>query len=1438
MRERLNLRFLTRFLICCLLFCAGWYIVHRIQWARASEALLKSADLAEAEDNPSRAARFLGLYVQTFPERTEAKIRYANLLEKLATSPRALYSAAELLEDVLRREPQGHDDLRRRLIQLDVKLNLLDQAFEHIKILGQKSDNDPELDFFKGRYHEARGDYVVAVDLYKKSIKAKPDQIDPYERLALVLRDQLNRPNEADQCLAEMVKANKDNTRAHAARARFYLSPAASLEQEKMARDEAETALKLAPDDEIALLLAAETGRKKDPDTSRKRLLHFQTLYPQDVRGYEGLAILEVGAGKPEEATKVLRKAIEKFPRNFLFRFNLAFLEIQLRDYAAAEGLVAELKKSEGVPRSRVEFLEATLLAQRDHDWDRASRELERLRPLLGDSRELTAQCDIQLARCYEALGDADKQLLTYRRVLKSNPFEVSWRLNTVVALLKRNRLNDALDECKQILAPGNDSSSLLPKPPEEAWSLYVNIQVIQAYRSPPELRRWDLIKETLDNALKQFPDSTGLTVLRAEVFASENDLGKAMQTLQQARTAHPDRIDFWTALADVESRQGKTEEALKTLAAAEDKLGDKINLRRAKLQIYTSMGLRQLIMRQPAAQAIKSIAALERGLDHFNAQEQVSFLIALALSNRQLDSVKDARRLWKEVATRATREIDKLEAQLQIFNLAMQANDDADMNNALAAAKQCEGEGGPFTELAEARYKTWQAKIEESKERRKKLLEEAREGLNNLEEQKRGWMPVSLNLAEIDELEGRTENAISNYQRAVDLGNHQVDVIERVVKLLFQKQRYADAEMALQKLPEQVPLSASLQQLESKVSLQNHEYTRALEQARKAVQTDPNSFQANMWLGEISWIVSQKEDLAPESRREAESLAEPALRRAVELAPDNPGPWVVLVEHLARIGKMKAAEEAVAGAEKKIAKDKSRLALAQCYAAINHLDRARQLHQIALKERPDDVSTLKAAAEFYIGSKDLGKAQECLQKIAGLGGQDPASAAWSVRILAGIAAAGQDYKKSHQLLSLLDSFKPNSEDVANSAAVIDWLRTDALVRANLPDRKNRQQALKNLERIGDRQQLRNDDRFLLAQLHSVLGDKAKARDTILPLLNGNADPRYLAFYIGMLLDQKQTAEADIWLGILEKQQPGAPVTASLKAKALKQEGKDKEAVALLKKKAEGKDLRLKLEIAGELERMNEMDAAEEIYRTYVNESKEPQAVLVMARFLGRRKQVSAALDLCEGAWKTCNPDLVAGVAAEIVHDPNTPPESYQRVVKWLQEGLRKYPEAKTLLGCLASVYENKGRYAEAENLYQKSIGLNDKDAVSLNNLAVLMVFAERKGAEALPLAQRAIEILGPLPELLDTQAMAYLKSGQTKKAIDNLEEATSRPNLDPKLGRILQFHLAEAYDRGNKKKEASAALQRARNMGLEPSVLNPLERNDFKNLVETLAKD
>ncbi len=121
-------------------------------------------------------------------------------------------------------------------------------------------------------------------------------------------------------------------------------------------------------------------------------------------------------------------------------------------------------------------------------------------------------------------------------------------------------------------------------------------------------------------------------------------------------------------------------------------------------------------------------------------------------------------------------------------------------------------------------------------------------------------------------------------------------------------------------------------------------------------------------------------------------------------------------------------------------------------------------------------------------------------------------------------------------------------------------------------------------------------------------------------------------------------------------------------------------------------------------------------------------------------------------------------------------------------------------------------------------------EVVPLNNLAWLLTLQGVKGPAPLDMINRAIHLRGPVPEFLDTRAVVYLTNGESRRAIEDLENAVA---VDPTASRY--FHLARAYLEAGDMEAAKRSLVRARDRGLSVADVHPLERSALAHVEKAL---
>ncbi len=168
-------------------------------------------------------------------------------------------------------------------------------------------------------------------------------------------------------------------------------------------------------------------------------------------------------------------------------------------------------------------------------------------------------------------------------------------------------------------------------------------------------------------------------------------------------------------------------------------------------------------------------------------------------------------------------------------------------------------------------------------------------------------------------------------------------------------------------------------------------------------------------------------------------------------------------------------------------------------------------------------------------------------------------------------------------------------------------------------------------------------------------------------------------------------------------------------------------------------------------------------------------------------------------------------------------------------EAIRRSPAAAgALRPKLAAIYCRQGRHDDAEALFRDALREDAGNVEALNNLAWELALREPgQPGEALALVDRAIARGGRLPALVDTRAVALIRSGDCRRALLELGDARA---ADPR-NISLALHQAWAFQCAGQPEQARRAFRTAEELGLRLEARHPLERGFIDRLLRELNR-
>ncbi len=1423
----------------------GVFLLHRFQVNRNAGSLAKMARLRLAEGKNDEALSLFARYVSFRPEDDKAYGEFARLVLERAESPMAnrgdIARAYSVLETAVRKTPDD-DELRRRLAAFEMRIGRFVDARQHLQILRERLPTDTtsstkpaaddavadgtaapldrtEIELMLARAQAGTGNFeeaaaiasgLIGFDLAKKSFdpkkQAAPDSTEAFILLAAILEEKFKDPATANALLEQLVKANATDPKAWLAISSWHRQRGDLAAAKKdVAQAEA-----IAPKDVNVILAAFDLAMaEKDMARAAETIRRGLEVAPDDERMVRGSAVLAMQEQAPEKAIEILDKALDATPGRPTLLLMLGDAQLQANRLPALDTTIAQLKTAIGNSSPVVGLLEARALVAQGK-WLQAKSRLEAVRPLVAGSDELTRQVDLYLGQCYERLGQFDEQLEANRRVLTDDPTSLAARVGAASALLAAGKSDEAIEEFE--LVARAIPKDRLPGIPQ-LWSPLLQLRVAAQMKRPVADRDWSAVDELLE-LLQQSPgiSSSQMALLRADILVRKEEAEAAIDLLEDATKADPKDPQLWAALATLRLQGQAPSQARDVIARVPPEIADAPNMLLAAAQIAA---------REPAEGAVKELADIEGRALKLPADQSARVLSALASLQLGLGRVDEAERLWTTIADKSP---DDLRVRIALYELARERGDTAKTKSRADDLSAVAGPTSPQARLAQAgtlvlgvresqkkKTSAGEGAIElDANERRD--LDEARNLLIEAENDRPGWHQIQQLFAEIDGLRGDMPAAIDHLQRAVRMGPANPAVVRQLVALLYASNRLDEAQQALARLgPDGLE---GFERITAEMEMRSGKFDDAVALAERSVSKDSKNPRDLLWLGQLL------------SRSGKNDRATDVLERAVEAAPEQTETWLTLFSHQLASGSRKPAENTLDRAADRLTEPARQLVLAQGYEMLGRFPDAEREYRDAVKASPGDLTASRSLAAFLVRRGRLNPARDELRGIIDAKADDPNSRGiqrWARRTLAQLTAESGGYRGVEQAVALVErnagsDGKLSPEDVSLLVSML----------AGRPEPASWRRAAKLLETLSASQPLSAAQRLQLAQLRERAGRWEECRNDLVSLVAApNTPPALYALLVEKLIEHGELSTARTWLTKLRTLAPDAPATLALDAKLAMAENDRPTAVAAARKLMPSGPVPLEQvaqlrDIARLMEDLGFPKAADKILNEYAGRSLD--GIVARAEFLGRQKRVGEALDLLETAWNRLPLERVLQAALTVIRGKGDrpTPEMTSRLDQWFKKALREDPDSVVLSLLQAELREIQGRSDEVESLYRELLTRKDlaptQTAIVANNLAFHLARPDT-AEEAIKLIDSAIAELGPHPDLLDTRGVVRLASGDTRRGIADLEEAS----LSPSPVKLLHLALAQAEDKQTL--AARRSLEQAKKRGLDPLLLSPADR-------------
>ena len=458
--------------------------------------------------------------------------------------------------------------------------------------------------FSLARNYEESGNFLNAVDEYKKAIQQDPQSPNLYIELAnayLRNRQVTNAIREAESA----IRVDPESLEAHRLLGSIYYGivrnedsqkAPASSEYLKKAIQEYEKICSLDKSDTNSLvvlsLLYRYDGQGEKAVETAKRLLDKA---PSSEAGLANLAQIYSDQGNTQEAINVFKKALEVNPNSPRILEQLAIAYEQVKDYPNAieayrkamaldedglelrKGLAQALldnKQDEEAEKEFLRILEADpdegvayfRLAQiykNRRDFDKALTHYNKASSILVGSLEIS----FNIALLYEELGKYEKAEERFQQLLKlterpAGNYSASEKQNRGAFLTHAGYVSQQLEKYPQAIAYFTELKTMNAENATRAESY-----IIDTYRAAKQL---DKALAASEDAVKAHPEDKDLKLLHADLLSESGKGAQAIERLQKMLEGSEDDAKIYSAMIQIYQRDKKFKDAEKTLLTAE----------------------------------------------------------------------------------------------------------------------------------------------------------------------------------------------------------------------------------------------------------------------------------------------------------------------------------------------------------------------------------------------------------------------------------------------------------------------------------------------------------------------------------------------------------------------------------------------------------------------------------------------------------------------------------------------------------------------------------------------------------------------------------------------------------------------------------------------------------------------------------------------------
>jgi tetratricopeptide (TPR) repeat protein len=446
----------------------------------------------------------------------DQKLLFQKRIVNLLLAQGSKTEAGPLVDTILKEAPQDEEAFRIRAgLRLDSgQADLIRAAAEDYKSLLQKHNTDPKLHYTLGQARQRLSEFAMAKAEYREAIRLQTTYLAPHIGMIEIAFAE-RKLEEAVRLADELISVQPQNTQARLLKAVALRE----LRRYADARAELQHVLQTAPKDGTTYLqLGLIEIEQKNYAKAEAAFKKLQDL-GGDAGATYGLAVMYSVRGQLDKANELLKRELERFPKNQMLHELVAAIAIQAHDYDRAAGEYRVLIAM--TPSNKTFYFQLAEALRVKGETNGYISTLEQAQKLFP--RDLSPT--LVLASALDGLGRRDAAIQQYRRAMELQPDDPRVLNNLAFAMVETSgNLDEALRMAQRAVQRVPDQPVFVDT---LGW-IYVKRKMT------------DSAVQVLDSVVKKQPNNPVFCYHFGVALLQKGDLQRAKATLEDALAKKP----------------------------------------------------------------------------------------------------------------------------------------------------------------------------------------------------------------------------------------------------------------------------------------------------------------------------------------------------------------------------------------------------------------------------------------------------------------------------------------------------------------------------------------------------------------------------------------------------------------------------------------------------------------------------------------------------------------------------------------------------------------------------------------------------------------------------------------------------------------------------------------------------------------------------------